>query len=274
VGAAAPYPGNAALPEIDVARPEPPPFRDEVILVEGCTVHARVADVPAGAPPRPPLVLVHGLGLSGRYMMPTARRLACRYAVHVPDLPGFGDSGKPARTLDVPGLAAALAAWMAAKGMEPAVLLGNSFGCQVIVELAARYPERVAGTVLQGPTTPPDERSWLMQFIRWRQNAPHDPPDLSPLSKQDYRKAGYFRTLVTFHYSLVHRPEDKLAAIEAPSLVVRGQEDPICREDWAERVAAGLPEGRLVLIPGVAHTLVYTAPDQLAAVTASFIEAG
>ncbi len=260
------------MPEIDAAQPEPPPFRDEVTLVEGCPMHACVANPLAGSPPRPPIVLVHGLGLSGRYMMPTARRLACRYHVYVPDLPGFGDSGKPARTLDVPGLAAALAGWMAARGLEPAVLLGNSFGCQIIVELAACYPGKVARTVLQGPTTPPDERSWLMQFVRWRQNAPNNPPELTPLSKEDYRKAGYLRTLLTFHYSLVHRPEDRLAAIQVPTLVVRGQEDPICREAWAEQVAAGLPEGRLVLIPRVAHTLVYTSPDELAAVTAAFIE--
>jgi pimeloyl-ACP methyl ester carboxylesterase len=56
---------------------------------------------------RLPVVLVHGLGLSGRYMLPTAEHLAPHFPVYVPDLPGFGDSEKPAQTLDVPALAEA-----------------------------------------------------------------------------------------------------------------------------------------------------------------------
>lgn len=58
----------------------------------------------------PAVALVHGLGLSGRYMLPTARHLAPHFPVYVPDLPGFGDSSKPAKALDVPALADALAA--------------------------------------------------------------------------------------------------------------------------------------------------------------------
>jgi pimeloyl-ACP methyl ester carboxylesterase len=54
-------------------------------------------------------------------------------------------------------------------GLERAALLGNSFGCQVIADLAVRYPQRVTHAILQGPTTPPQERSVFWQFVRWRQ---------------------------------------------------------------------------------------------------------
>jgi pimeloyl-ACP methyl ester carboxylesterase len=40
----------------------------------------------------PAVVLVHGLGLSGRYMLPVAEPLAPRYPVYMPDLPGFSAS--------------------------------------------------------------------------------------------------------------------------------------------------------------------------------------
>jgi pimeloyl-ACP methyl ester carboxylesterase len=43
------------------------------------------------------IVLVHGLGLSGRYMLPLAARLAADHQVFLPDLPGFGDSSHPTR---------------------------------------------------------------------------------------------------------------------------------------------------------------------------------
>lgn len=244
-------------------------FRSMWTEVNGVRVHARVS---TGAPPlnRVPVVLVHGLGLSNRYMMPTAECLAPDFRVYVPDLPGFGESGHPDRVLDVPGLSDALAAWIDVAGLGRSDLLGNSFACQIIIDLAARHPDRVRRAVLQGPTTPRGERSWFWQFIRWRQNAPYNPPALDPCTWGEYPKAGYFRVLRTFNYSLVDRPEDKLARIRAPTLVVRGQIDPICHEEWAEEVAYGIPNGRIVLIPKVAHTLVFTAPEQLANVARQF----
>jgi pimeloyl-ACP methyl ester carboxylesterase len=38
-------------------------------------------------------------------------------------------------------------------------VLGNSFGCQVAVELAVRHPHRVGGLVLVGPTIDPAART-------------------------------------------------------------------------------------------------------------------
>jgi len=81
---------------------------------------------------RLPVVLVHGLGLSGRYMLPTAEHFAPHFPVYVPDLPGFGASAKPAHALDVPALAEAPAAWIRAAGLGRVALLGNSRGCQII----------------------------------------------------------------------------------------------------------------------------------------------
>lgn len=220
---------------------------------------------PKAPPPKaPPVVLVHGLALSHRYMMPTGRLLAQRsFRVLAPDLPGFGASIKPPCVLDVPALADALADWLRLMALPPVLLLGNSFACQIIIDLASRYPGLVAATLLQGPTTPPGERTWLAQFFRWRQNAPYNPPEMEAIADGDYHACGYGRALATFRASLKDRPEDKLAAIQAPSLVVRGARDPICHEWWAEKVAFGLPNGTMAVIPGVAHTLVYTAPVEL-----------
>lgn len=91
------------------------------------------------------------------------------------------------------------------------------------------------------------------------------------MSFEDYRKAGYIRSLRTFRLSLLDRLEDKLPKMTMPVLVVRGQFDPICNGRWAEQVARLLPDGRLVEIPGVAHTLIYTAAEQLAWVAVAFL---
>ena len=148
----------------------------------------------------------------------------------------------------------------------------ETVGVRTRADVAPRYPERVGRGVLQGPTTPPEERSWFWQFIRWRQNAPHNPPEMTDISNIDYAKCGLVRALTTFEFSLRDRIEDKLPGIAAPMLVVRGALDPICRQSWAERVAADLPDGRLVVIPEVAHTLVFTSPRELAGVNRPFID--
>src|SRR4051812_4983029 len=107
-------------------------------IVDGRRMHARVYVRPAGTG-LPPVVLVHGLGVSSHYMVPTAERLAAYCSVYAVDLPGFGKSEHPAYVLDVPQMADALDAWMEAAGLPGAAFIGNSMGCQVIVDLAVRY---------------------------------------------------------------------------------------------------------------------------------------
>jgi pimeloyl-ACP methyl ester carboxylesterase len=205
-------------------------------------------------------------------MLPLAACLAEAYQVFLPDLPGFGDSSHPHEVLDVGGLADALAAWLDAMDLPRVALLGNSFGCQIIVDLAARHPDRLERAILQGPTAPPEERTWLRQAIRWQQNQKFNPASMGPVTWSDYRKCGFIRALRTFHGSLRDPVEAKLSEVACPTLVVRGSKDPICRQDWAEFVARRLPLGRLAVIPEVAHTLCYTAPRELAEVARAFLD--
>lgn len=69
------------------------------IRINGLMMHfkASIDQVPAE---RLPVVLVHGLMASSRYMAPIARHLAQDFQVFAPDLPGFGKSDKPHRVLD------------------------------------------------------------------------------------------------------------------------------------------------------------------------------
>jgi pimeloyl-ACP methyl ester carboxylesterase len=52
-------------------------------------------------------------------------------------------------------------------GLERAALVGNSFGCQIIADVAVRYPERVGRAVLQGLTTNPRARTVLGKVRRF-----------------------------------------------------------------------------------------------------------
>src|ERR671911_2238537 len=75
--------------------------------------------------PRPPadarvMMHLHGFGLSGRYLLPTAERLRDDFHTLVPDLPGFGRSGRPSEPLDVPEMAQAAAAFLDDRGVQSA----------------------------------------------------------------------------------------------------------------------------------------------------------
>src|SRR5436190_22270890 len=108
------------------------------LQIGGHRTHAVVSTEPCSSDL--PVICVPGLGMSGRYFLPTAESLIGRWPLYVPDSPGWGRSEGPPRALDVPELADALARWMAAAGIARAALIGNSLGAQVIVDLAVRYP--------------------------------------------------------------------------------------------------------------------------------------
>src|SRR6478752_1836006 len=117
-------------------------------------MYARCWSGPPGAPP-PAIVLIHGLGMSSRSMVPTAVRLAPRYRVYAPDLPGHGRSRRGPGVPSVEALAGALLAWLDAVGLAMPALLGNSLGCQVIAALVARRPQRIAAAIWVSPTMDP-----------------------------------------------------------------------------------------------------------------------
>jgi 2-hydroxy-6-oxonona-2,4-dienedioate hydrolase len=227
----------------------------------------RIHDVATNDRSRSTVVLVPGIGLSHRVMLPIAELLAPHLAVRAPDPPGFGRSDKPRRPLDVPELADGLATWMEAAGLGRPALVGNSFGCQVIVELAARHPDQVACAVLQGPTMDPAARSLPRQTWRWLRDTVRERPD--PRARlRDYRDAGLRRVLATYRLALRDRVEDKLPRVLAPTLVVRGPDDPIVSQAWAETVAGLLPAGQLVVTADGAHTLI----GQLVEVALPFLQ--
>lgn len=217
------------------------------------------------------VILVHGMVVSSRYMVPSAERLAKLCSVFAVDLPGYGKSYKPQHILALPELADALAHWMDLVGIAHAHLVGNSFGCQIIAEFAVRHPQRLERLVLQGPTVDPQARTLPRQLLRLARNSLHEPKSLGPISLRDYWAAGVKRAWGTMKLAMQDRIEDKLPRIQAPTLVVRGSRDPLVPRAWAERVASLLPNGTLREIPDAPHTINYSAPDEFLRVIAPFL---
>ncbi len=246
-----------------------PEVRSVWTEVNGLSMHARVAEVaPAEAPA---VVLVHGVGVSSRYMIPTLRRLSPFYRVYAPDLPGFGRSDHPPDVLGPEPLADALAAWMDTMGLSRAAVLGNSMGCQVAVDLAVRHPDRVGRLILTDPTGDPEARALLPVLLWAAVDVVGEPPLLWPRLVLDYFLAGPLRTLRTLRSALHHPMRHKLAEVRVPALVVRGARDRIVSQRWVEEMARLLPRAELLVIPDGTHATNFSVPDELARAVRSFL---
>ena len=244
-------------------------FRSHWRTVRGVATHDRCSvSAPDGTTP---LLLLHGLAVSHRYLMPLAARLANRHAIHVLDLPGFGLSGDPDRVLDVAEHADHVTDWLEAADLSPVVVLGNSFGCQVAVELAVRHPDRVRGLVLAGPTMDPAARTVSRQILRWLRDTAREDPLQLPILVRDVRDAGLHRVVGTLVHALRDPIEHKLPLVRVPVLVTRGSREPIVPAAWGAAVARLLPLGELAVVLGP-HNANYGAADHLGELVRVFLD--
>ncbi len=109
------------------------PNRDASRFVEAGGLRWHVQVMGSG----PVLLLLHGTAAathSWRDLMP---RLAARFTVVAPDLPGHGfTSAPPPQRLSLPGMARAVTDLVAALGMTPALAAGHSAGAAILLRMA------------------------------------------------------------------------------------------------------------------------------------------
>jgi pimeloyl-ACP methyl ester carboxylesterase len=203
-------------------------------------------------------VLVPGLGLDGR----SSARLRELAPARVVLLPGMGLAAP------VPSVDALAARLRAELGDGPVVLTGHSQSCQVVA--AAATDPRVAGVVLLGPTTDPRLRSLFGLARQWLRTAAHEPLRAVPRILAQWWRTGPRAMAALWRGAAPDRIERRLAAVPVPVVVVRGTRDRLCPRDWAARVAASAPSGRLVEVPGAAHMTPQTHPAEVAAIVGRY----
>ncbi|MEU1398239.1 alpha/beta fold hydrolase [Micromonospora zamorensis] len=257
--------GRFGVAELRLGMAAPRPaagLTSEWRLVDGLRTHTRrSADPATGAPP---VVLVHGLAVSHRYLTPLAVALAATHPVYVPDLPGFGLTQRPRGAYDVQRHAEHLAAWLTAYRLPPVCLLGHSFGAEVAAALAANHPDAVRALVLAGPTSDPTARSRTALFGRWLVDCLREAPLQAPILVRDVWNARPWRVFATLSHSVRNAIEADLVRITAPTFVVTGERDPVAPAPWRDEAARLVPDADLVVVPGAAHNVVTTAPTQVA----------
>lgn len=241
------------------------------ISVAGCSLRYRIPHTQPSSD-RPAIVMLHGLIVSSRYMLPTATHLAPHYHIYIPELPGFGKSAKPDHYQNLDEMADTLALWMDAVNLPHAILLGNSLGCQIIARFAVRHPQKIQSAILVSPTMDIRARTAHQEIARWLLNATREPASVYPIVVRDFLDIGLRRFIATFHYGLQDKIEDFLPRIPVPTLIVRGSRDPLVPQRWVEQVASYPPQATLVIIKQASHNVNYNSPAQLAQVICDFLQ--
>jgi pimeloyl-ACP methyl ester carboxylesterase len=111
---------------------------------------------PTGAPTPSGLtfIFVHGLGSSQNYYFPVIPHITPKHRCITIDTYGAARSPYTGDTVSIPGIAEDVIGVLDALNVAQAVVVGHSMGGLVVIELGARYPDRVLGVVPIGPTHP------------------------------------------------------------------------------------------------------------------------
>ena len=96
----------------------------------------------------PPIVFVHGFACSHTDWLAQVDHFSARHMTVAVDLPGHGATPATAEPASIERCGMAVADLLRARSSPPAILVGHSMGCRVVLDAALRVPEHVAGIVL------------------------------------------------------------------------------------------------------------------------------
>jgi pimeloyl-ACP methyl ester carboxylesterase len=227
-----------------------------------------------------PLVLVHGLGSSaalewGRLIAPLGRR----FHVYAPDLPGFGESERPATAdYSIPMQVEAVRAFMQAKGIGRARMAGVSMGGWIVARLAGEHPERVERLVLVDaagmrpvdPAMPARAMNLLPQNVegvrRMAATVRHKAPPIPDFVARDIlarrvREEWILRRALESMRDGDDWLDGTLGRADMPVLIVWGKQDALIPVADAARLAAEFAHAEVRVLDACGHVPAADCPE-------------
>jgi pimeloyl-ACP methyl ester carboxylesterase len=232
----------------------------------------------------PAVLLVMGLGLPGDAWWRTVPVLARACRVITFDNRGSGRAPRPSAPLTLAGMAADAVAVLDAAGITRAHVYGMSMGGMIAQELALGFPERVDHLVLGATSaggslaTAPDPAT--LAFLARRATMPDEEGRWASVpyvySERTRRSGGVrigedFERRRTYAFqpdgyraqlmaAMAHDAVGRLGSLEAPTLVVHGDEDRMVPPANGRALAAAIPGARRLEVAEAAHLYTTDVP--------------
>lgn len=222
-----------------------------------------------------PMVHIHGFGISGSYLLPTAALLADEFDTYVPDLPGYGRSPGPRTPLSISALGDAVIAFLDSVGLERATLVGNSMGCPVIARAAERHPDRVKRAVLVSPAGGFHNRPLGRGLVQLALDGLREPPALMTVAGPDYARFGVVNGIRLFSEMTQSPTILMVRELETPILFVTASRDPLLpSKQRIEQLAEASDDRRkfgVVWMEGPAHAVNFSHGEDLAQIIRAYM---
>lgn len=223
----------------------------------------------------PDVMLLHGWGSSRRMWWHLAPGLATHYRVWALDLPGFGDSDKPADDwYSIPNYTALLNNFIQQMIGGRVRLIGHSMGGLIAFDVAASHPEAVERLVTINPLV--SGRTTLRPLARFTTSR-HAlelvlhastvifQPVLRESGKlvhgitylhrrfEDFAKGTVDSIMASGRATVAYNVMPRLSQIKAPTLVIVGKQDPTIPSAEGRMAARMIPNAHLTVLTAGHH---------------------
>ena len=227
----------------------------------------------------PALIFVHGWANDRSVWEAQARYFSEQHEVISPDLPGFGRSGKNRKVFTIASFGRDIATIIEDLGLEQVVLVGFSMGAPVVVDAAARFPERVIGVVVVDElhdvdaTIPPaaisDMEGFFMDLVANPSNEklvgsgfykrnPETSFERVAAMLEGAPGTGWRESLLGALNWLNEDCTASISSVRAPIIAINSDLRPTDVEAFRKYA----PSFEAKIIPGTGHLLMWDAPDQ------------
>jgi pimeloyl-ACP methyl ester carboxylesterase len=221
------------------------------------------------------LVLLHGLTATHANWELTIPAFADRWRVIAPDLPGHGRSAKPDAPYTVDFYAGVVRSLGRELGVPEAVVIGNSLGGQIALEIAISYPQWTRALVLAAPA---GGFGAPIAALRWAVGAAVRPEVLRLALPWAFERSVYDRSLPvcearrrimaellahedypSFARAVARSLRGSLAARQPlehvcqPTLLVWGRDDRLVALAGSGRLMRAIPHARLAVLDRCGH---------------------
>ena len=204
-----------------------------------------------------PLLLLHGgTGCHEDWIHAGRDRFLREYKLIIPDARGHGRSTNPARTITHRQCALDTLALLDHFGIERCRAIGLSMGANILLHMATRQPQRIHAMVLVSATPyfPAQARPIMSQYA---DRLPEEQCEILRRSHpggeaQIQALLASSKAFATSYDDMTFTPP-YLSTIQARTLIVQGDRDPLYPVELSVEMARAIPQSSLWIVPNAGH---------------------